>query len=164
MDLVAILGRGRPDCFIKTIKVESVPSYVVDYSLNLFSAPSGFINGAQGDQHEQADQRTIWGGQASRSWFLGPDMKDTELTVGLQLRHDKIDNVGLYETVNRIRTNTVRQDGITETAAGLFVEARSQWNPWLRSTLGLRHDQISADVAATGGQFNMSNGGSASAS
>lgn len=139
-------------------------AYVIDYSLNYFAAPSGFINGVQGDQHEQVDRRIIRGGQASRSWVLGPDLKDTELTVGLQLRQDKIDNVGLYDTVNRVRTNTVRQDTMTEIATGLFVEARSQWNSWLRSTLGVRRDHIAADVTPTGGRFNMSNGGSASAS
>jgi outer membrane receptor protein involved in Fe transport len=140
-----------------------VSAYVADYGLNLFSAPSGFINGPQGDQHEQEDQRTTWGGQASHSWFLGEALKDTEVTIGVQLRQDRIGTVGLYETINRVRTNTVRQDRITENAAGLFAQARSQWTPWLRSTLGLRYDRISADVAASGGQFNMANGGTASA-
>jgi outer membrane receptor protein involved in Fe transport len=139
-------------------------AYVVDYGLNLFSAPSGFISSPQGDQHEQADRRTTWGGQASRSWLLGPGMKDTELTLGLQLRHDRMGRVGLYDTVNRVRIDTVREDRITETAAGLYAEARSQWNPWLRSIVGLRHDRIEADVTPTGGAFNMSNGGSVSAS
>src|SRR6185369_3269470 len=90
--------------------------YVIDYGLNLFSAPSGFISGAQGDQHEQADQRTVWGGQASQSWLLGPNWRDTELTAGLQLRHDRIVKVGLYTTENRQRTATVREDRIEETA------------------------------------------------
>jgi len=139
-------------------------AYVIDYGLNLFSTPSGFISGAQGDQHEQADQRTTWGGQANRSWFFGPGLKNTELTVGLQVRQDRIDNVGLYSTVNRVRTDTIRQDSITETATGLFAEARSQWNPWLRSIAGIRQDHIAANATATGGQFNLSNGGSISAS
>lgn len=138
-------------------------AYVIDYSLNYFSAPSGFINGAQGDQHEQADRRTTWGAQASHAWRLGAALKDTELRAGLQLRHDRIGNVGLYDTVDRVRTNTVREDRMSETAAGLFVQARSQWTPWLRSTLGVRHDRIGADVLAIGGQFNMRNGGKASA-
>lgn len=145
------------------VGASKLSAYVIDYGLNLFSTPSGFINGAQGDQHEQADQRTTWGGQTSRSWFFGPDLKNTELTVGLQVRQDRIDNVGLYNTVNRVRTDTVRQDSITETATGLFAEARSQWNPWLRSIIGMRQDHIVANAAATGGQFNMSNGGSVSA-
>jgi outer membrane receptor protein involved in Fe transport len=143
--------------------MSKLSAYVIDYGLNLFSAPSGFINGPQGDQHEQTDRRTTSGALASRSWYLGPDMMDTEVTVGLQLRHDRIAEVGLFETVNRVRVNTVRQDHISESASGVFAQARSQWTPWLRSTLGLRYDRISADAVATGGQFNMGNGGSASA-
>ncbi|HEY0062201.1 MAG TPA: TonB-dependent receptor [Telluria sp.] len=137
----------------------NVSAYVIDYGLNLFSAPSGFINGPQGDQHEQEDQRITWGGQANQAWYLG----DTELTLGLQLRQDRIDAVGLYDTIARVRTNTVRQDRITETAAGLFAQARTHWNPWLRTTVGLRYDRIKADVAATAGQFNLANGGKVNA-
>ena len=139
-------------------------AYVIDYRLNYFANPSGFIGGPQGDQHEQEDRRKTWGGKASRSWFLGPEWKETELTVGVQLRQDRIGNVGLYDTINRVRIDTVREDAMTETATGVFVEARSQWNTWLRSTLGLRRDHIAADVTPTGGRFNMANGGSAGAS
>jgi outer membrane receptor protein involved in Fe transport len=134
--------------------------YVIDYGLNLFSAPSGYISGAQGDQHEQADQRTVWGGQGSQSWFLGPNWKDTEITAGLQLRHDRISKVGLYTTENRQRTSTVREDRIEQTTLGLFLDARTQWTDWLRTNLGLRRDQISAKATALGGQYNMDNGGS----
>jgi hypothetical protein len=116
--------------------------YVIDYGLNLFSAPSGYISGAQGDQHEQADERTVWGGQASQSWFLGPNWKDTEITAGLQLRHDRISKVGLYTTENRRRTGTVREDRIEESAVAALIEARTQWTGWLRTNLGLRRDQI----------------------
>jgi len=143
--------------------ISKISAYVADYGLNLFSAPSGFINGPQGDQHEQVDHRTTWGGQAAHSWFLGSELKDTEVTVGLQLRHDRIGQVGLYNTVNRVRTGTVREDRISEKATGVFAQARSQWTPWLRSTLGLRYDRIRAEVVATGGQLNMDNGGTTSA-
>lgn len=137
--------------------------YVVDYGLNLFSAPSGYISGAPGDQHEQADQRTTWGGQGSQSWFLGPNWKDTEITAGLQLRHDRISKVGLYTTENRQRASTVREDRIEETAIAVFLDARTQWTDWLRTNLGLRRDQISAKATALGGQYNMDNGGSTDA-
>ncbi|WP_234814970.1 TonB-dependent receptor [Noviherbaspirillum denitrificans] len=142
----------------------NVNVYVVDYRLNYFASPSGFINGLQGDQHEQEDRRTTWGGQAARTWVLGPAWNDTELTAGLQLRQDRIRNVGLYNTVNRVRTDTVREDGITETATGLLLEARNQWTDWMRTTAGLRHDRISADVSPSSGAFNMGNGGHARAS
>lgn len=137
--------------------------YVIDYGLNLFSAPSGYISGAQGDQHEQADERTVWGGQASQSWFLGPNWKDTEITAGLQLRHDRISKVGLYTTENRRRTGTVREDRIEESAVAALIEARTQWTGWLRTNLGLRRDQIYAKSTALAGQYNMDNGGSTDA-
>jgi len=137
--------------------------YVVDYGLNLFSGPSGYISGPQGDQHEQADERTIWGGQASQSWFLGPNWKDTELVAGLQYRHDLISSVGLYATENRQRTKTVREDRIDQSTISVFFDARTQWTHWLRTNLGLRRDQIRAQSNALAGEFNMSNGGTADA-
>ncbi len=137
--------------------------YVIDYGLNYFANPSGYISGLRGDQHEQADDRTVWGGEVRRSWFLGPRLMDTELSAGVQLRQDHIRKLGLYATENRQRTNTIRSDQVAETSTGLFVEARSQWTPWLRSTLGLRRDEISAKVTPTGGRFNMENGGSVNA-
>jgi outer membrane receptor protein involved in Fe transport len=136
--------------------------YVIDYGLNYFANPSGYINGLQGDQHEQADERTLWGGQVRHSWFLGPEWKDTELSVGGQLRQDRISSVGLYATENRQRTQTIREDRIRQTALAFLLDARTQWMPWLRSTLGLRRDQIDARVTPLAGQFNMSNGGEAS--
>ncbi|MBT9520371.1 MAG: TonB-dependent receptor [Dechloromonas sp.] len=137
--------------------------YVIDYGLNLFSGPSGYISGPQGDQHEQADERTIWGGQASQSWFLGPNWKDTELVAGLQYRHDLISSVGLYATENRQRTKTVREDRIDQSTISVFFDARTQWTHWLRTNLGLRRDQIRAQSNALAGEFNMSNGGTADA-
>ena len=137
-------------------------AWVVDYALNLFSSPSGFINGPQGDQHEQADDRTIFGGQLERRWFLGDRWRDTEIALGSQLRHDRIGTLGLYDTVDRERTNTVREDRVRQTATALYAQAETDWTPWLRSTAGLRYDHIQADVEATGGVFNQDNGGKAS--
>ncbi|WP_374484126.1 TonB-dependent receptor [Zoogloea sp.] len=138
-------------------------AYVIDYGLNLFSAPSGYINGLQGDQHEQADRRFIWGGDGRHAWFLGPAWRDTELAVGAHLRQDRIGKVGLYSTVDRARTATVREDRITETSLGVFAEARTQWTRWLRSTAALRRDELRADVTPLGGPYNMDNRGHARA-
>lgn len=137
-------------------------AYVIDYGLNLFSNPSGFINGPQGDQHEQADQRVVWGGQWAHAWSLGPAWRDTDATFGLQLRQDRIDRVGLYDTVERQRTRTVREDQVTQTGLGLYGEFRTQWHPRLRSIVGLRWDRLQARVKALAGEFNLDNGGSAS--
>ncbi len=137
--------------------------YLIDYGLNLFSAPSGYINGLAGDQHEQADQRLVWGGQASYGWFLGPAWRDSEITAGLELKQSRIDKAGLYDTENRRRTRIVRADRIAEDALGLALEVRSQWTAWLRSTIGLRYDRVRAEVRPLGGAFNLGNGGSAAA-
>jgi hypothetical protein len=134
-------------------------AYLVDYGLDLFSAPSGFISGPAGDQHEQVDRRLRWGGEAQRSWQQGA----SALTLGLQLRHERIATLGLYETVNRVRTATIREDRIGETAASVFASVRTEWQPWLRTTLGLRHDRIRASAEATGGVFNAGNGGDVAA-
>ena len=135
-------------------------AYLIDYGLNLFSNPSGYINGPQGDQHEQVDSRLVTGGHLVHTRFLGPEWRDTELSAGVQLRHDNIDALGLYDTVARERTKTVREDKVKQTALGLYGEARTQWQPWLRSIAGLRWDQVQMRVSPQGGEFNMDNGGS----
>lgn len=134
-------------------------AYLIDYGLNLFSSPSAFLDG----QHEQADQRLIWGGQLAKGWFLGPDWRDTEATLGLQWRQDRIGRVGLYQTTDRTRTSTVREDRVTVSALGLYGEAKTQWQPWLRSTLGVRVDNVSGKSQSLGGSNNTANGGDASA-
>jgi hypothetical protein len=134
-------------------------AYWIDYGLNLFSNPSGFINGLQGDQHEQADQRSILGGQAAQTWMLGSNWHDTQASIGMQLRHDRIGLLGLYNTEARERTNTVREDRVQQTALGLYAQAKTPWLSWLRSNVGLRLDEVSARVTPTGGAFNAGNGG-----
>lgn len=136
-------------------------AYVVDYGLNLFSNPAGFISGAQGDQHEQVDQRVTWGGQVAHTWLLDQAWFDTEATLGLQWRQDRIGSVGLYNTVDRQRTDTVREDKVWQNAIGLYGEAKTQWQPWLRSIIGLRQDALRARVTPLAGAGNMANGGSA---
>ncbi|CAG0989655.1 hypothetical protein MTYP_02214 [Methylophilaceae bacterium] len=135
-------------------------AYLIDYSLNLFSTPSGFLDG----QHEQADERITWGGQLARSNLLDWSSKETIATIGAQFRQDNIRSVGLYQTVNRDRVDTTREDKITENSLGIYTEARTQWLPWLRSTVGLRWDNLKAKVNPKDGVFNMSNGGSSSES
>jgi outer membrane receptor protein involved in Fe transport len=132
-------------------------AYVIRYGLNLFSTPSGL----QDSQHEQEDRRTTWGGMLSHRWELGPSWRDTEATVGLQFRQDRMPRLGLFQTVDRVRTETVREDRAVETAVGAYAEARTHWSAWFRSTLGLRYDQLRATVSPIGGAFNTENGGTA---
>src|SRR6185369_2044307 len=68
--------------------------------------------------------------------------------IGLQLRYDRINPLGLYETVARETVATVRQDEVKEGSAGLFAENSVQWTAWLRSVVGLRFDHYTFNVAS----------------
>lgn len=124
--------------------------YGVYYDLNLFSNFTYFLDDPdRGDQFEQSEKRFIVGGDLSRRWgglqFLG---RETEVTVGLQTRTDFIDGIGLYDTENRTRFNTTRQDDVTESSVGVFAESSVRWTPWLRTVVGVRADAFLFDVNA----------------
>lgn len=153
-------------------------AYAIDYALNLFSNFTYFLDHpTQGDQFEQEDRRQIYGGELARTWFGHLGSRDSDTTLGTQLRHDRIGNLGLYRTVGRVRSAktavevdaasglvtgtatvpaTVREDAMKQTSVGLYVENRTQWLRWLRSTAALRADfyrfDVSSGIAANSGQ------------
>jgi len=133
-----------------------IMAYAFHYDLNLFSDFTYFLNSPDGDQFEQQDNRNVAGLKASRTvsgTFLGRRMENV---VGTQLQASWID-VGLYQTVDRVRTNkvdysgdaipaTTKVDGVTEASGGLFFEDRIWWAEKFRSEFGLREDVINVDV------------------
>src|SRR6185369_12476996 len=68
--------------------------------------------------------------------------------IGMQLRYDRINPLGLFETVQRDTVTTVRQDDVKEGSTGLFAENSVQWTAWLRSVVGLRFDRYTFNVAS----------------
>jgi hypothetical protein len=131
-------------------------AYVSRYRLNLFSNFTFFLDDPErGDQFEQADRRWTSGGRLShrRLGFLG--RRAVESVVGGEVRHDDIPTIGLYHTGARERLEAVREDGVGETAAGVFAESTVNWTPWLRTTGGLRADgyrfAVTSNVAANSG-------------
>jgi len=77
---------------------------------------------------------------ASESWtteLAGFSMRNK---LGVQARFDRLAPVGLYNTVERVRQSTVREDRVRESSLGLYGENTVQWLPWLRSVAGLRYD------------------------
>jgi hypothetical protein len=133
-----------------------VMAYAFHYDLNLFSDFTYFLASPDGDQFEQQDNRNVAGLKASRAFvgeFLGHRM---ETTLGTQLQDSWID-VGLYQTVDRVRTVKVDYDGIVipattkgdavdETSAALYFDNRIWWAPQFRSELGFREDFYNVDV------------------
>ena len=134
---------------------EHANAYLVKYGLNLFSTPSGFLDG----QHEQEDRRTISGGAVSHRWYLGPSWVNSEIAVGAQVREDQMPRIGLFRTENRQRSSIVRQDALDQWGAGAWLEAKTPWTSWARSTVGVRYDQASAHVRSVGGPLDAANGG-----
>ncbi|ACT48811.1 TonB-dependent receptor [Methylotenera mobilis] len=130
-------------------------AYLIDYQLNLFSTPSGLLDG----QHEQADKRLTWGGQVAREQDIRLAGKNSILDLGLQLRHDRMSELGLYQTSNRVRNSTTRSDAVNQTGLGLFTNLNTQWTDWLRTNVGLRWDGIKSEINNKGGEFNINNGG-----
>ncbi len=126
------------------------------YDLDLFSNFTYFLDSPQGDQFEQQDQRGVGGMKASQTWYGDIFSRDMENTVGLHIRSDSIKN-GLFQTVNRQRTDkvdyngetisgTTRADDVWETSLSPYVENKVQWAEKFRTVCGLRMDYYHFDV------------------
>ncbi len=131
-------------------------AYAIKYKLNLFSNLTYFLNHPidandpiKGDQFEQADDRNIFG--LEPSWTLTGKWDERQFVnkFGLQLRRDNIGNVALYDTVARQRFNTVREDKVNQTGAGLYYENSVQWDNVFRTVAGIRADFYRADVTSS---------------
>ncbi|HEY9192072.1 MAG TPA: TonB-dependent receptor, partial [Methyloversatilis sp.] len=118
-------------------------SYLLENPVDLNPA------GIAGDQFRQSERRTVFGMATSRSWDASPAGLPMTTTLGLQLRHDRLDPVGLYATVARSTVATVQQSRVRQTSVGLYGENALQWTPWLRSVAGLRADHFDFDVASS---------------
>ena len=122
--------------------------YALQYDLDLFSNFTYFQNHVQGDQFAQSDHRTAIGGAVARSWLGVWGDRAMVNTLGMQLRQDRI-RVGLFNTQARVTDNvngTVRDDTVQQTQAGIYANQELTWSPWLRSSVGLRADQLNAHV------------------
>jgi outer membrane receptor protein involved in Fe transport len=116
-------------------------AYLVRSRLDLFSNFTyALANPDGGDQFQQSERRTLAGLNVTQSRTADWGGLAVRNKVGLQVRQDRLDPVGIYTTVARVRTGTVLEDRVRETSAGLYVENVAQWRPWLRSVAGLRYD------------------------
>ncbi|MCL4819118.1 MAG: TonB-dependent receptor [Vicinamibacteria bacterium] len=139
--LVAAWQRGAPRSLTR------VEGYVSRYGMNLFSNFSYFLGDPEnGDQFEQRDDRWLAGFRANRTWVLGSGLRQTELTAGLQARHDDIAPVGLYLTRARERLATTREDQVRQSSGAGYVQADTWWNDTVRTVVGLRGDLYAFDV------------------
>jgi len=124
-------------------------AYWIKYRLQLFSNFTFFQDDpANGDQFEQYDSRKVMGISPNWFWTGTPGGVESVVKIGLQLRRDNIDRVGLYSTLARQRLSTTREDTVRERASGLYIESTQQWTEKFRSVVGLRADFYNMDVAS----------------
>jgi hypothetical protein len=98
-------------------------AFASKYRLNLFSNFTYALDDPEhGDQFEQADRRWVTGGRLAQTRKTQWGGRIGETTYGVQLRNDDIPLVGLFHTEGRERLSTTRQDAVTQSSAGLFVE------------------------------------------
>jgi hypothetical protein len=123
--------------------------FVLRSTLNLFSNFTFFLDDPEnGDQFEQAEQRVAAGGRVTYrrlGHFLD---RHTESAVGVQVRHDWLDPVGLYRTVARQRLSTTREDEVGQTMAGVYAQTEVEWTRTLRTTFGVRADRYQFAVTS----------------
>ncbi|WP_420464540.1 TonB-dependent receptor [Panacagrimonas sp.] len=123
-------------------------AYALDYRMDLYSNFTYFLADAvNGDQFRQFDDRRVYGLNAHRHWAL-PTAVQADLRLGVQLRHDDIDRVGLYLTRARAPLDTVREDAVRESSVGVYLSSTQRWTDWLRSEVGVRGDVYRFDVDA----------------
>lgn len=124
-------------------------AYAIKSELDLWSNFTYFLNDPiNGDQFEQVDERWIYGSEFSRHWHQQWGEFAVEHVVGVQLRYDDIGEVGLFNTQQRQRLSTVRQDAVQQGSAALFSQSTLQLNSDWNAHLGLRYDYFSVDVSS----------------
>lgn len=124
-------------------------AYGIAADLDLFSNFTFFLHDAQrGDQFRQTDTRLIAGGKVSHRRVGRWGGRAVQNTVGVQVRHDSIGDVGLYRTEKRQLLGSIRQDRVQQTSAAVYIQNELQWTSWLRTLNGLRLDGYRFRVAA----------------
>ena len=125
-------------------------AYAVQSSLDLFSNFTYFLtNPDDGDQFNQSEHRRMLGVNISQAWFntvAGLEMRNK---IGVQYRYDKLSPVGIYNTIARKPTSTIREDLVKEASAGFYAENSTQWLPKFRSIAGLRYDAYDFNVVSS---------------
>ena len=133
--------------------------FLLRNSLNLFSNFTYFLDDPEhGDQFEQAERRVAAGGRVTYRRLGHFFERHTESAIGLQVRRDWLDPIGLYHNAARRRLSTTREDQVGQTMTGVYGQTEIEWTRSLRTTVGARADWYQFDVES----HNLLNSGSGS--
>lgn len=136
----------------------NINAYVIRNQLDLYSNFTYYLDDPiAGDQFNQRDQRTTLGLNVSHSLPTPLFGKNSDTTVGLQMQNDNIVN-GLFNTIARQRLSTTREDHVTESSAGLYLENNTRWSEKFRTVAGVRRDfyrfNVNSDNPVNSGKVN----------
>jgi outer membrane receptor protein involved in Fe transport len=135
-------------------------AYAIRSTLTLYNNFTYFLdNPSDGDQFSQGDKRTILGFHGNHTFKGRLGVFDSETKVGIQGRFDDID-LALTKTVERVTYADTRRDKVREDSIGLYAENTTRLTDWLRTIVGVRHDQfwanVTSDTAANSGNADAS--------
>lgn len=124
-------------------------AYALYYDFQLTSNFTYFLNDpAFGDEFQQRDRRTVYGGDFGHTFQAKWGGRDAALSFGGDVRYDAIDNVGLYQSVGGQPFAIIRQDQVDQYGVAIYADARVKLAPRVRAFAGLRSDFIGYDVNA----------------
>jgi outer membrane receptor protein involved in Fe transport len=126
-------------------KLEAL-AYLGTYRFNLFSNFTLYLNDPdRGDQIEQVDRRTFFGGRTS--YRVVHDLAGVrfDTLLGADGRNDDI-HAELWNTEGRVRESAVNSNDIHETFVGAYVNEELTPADWVRFDVGLRADLLSFAV------------------
>jgi outer membrane receptor protein involved in Fe transport len=135
---------------INALGRSQLEAYAIRSTLTLYNNFTYFLDDPSdtiGDQFSQGDKRTILGFHGSHTFKGRLGVFDSETKVGIQGRSDDID-VALSKTLQRVTYADVRRDKVREDSIGLYAENTTRLTDWLRTIVGVRHDQFSAKVTS----------------
>jgi outer membrane receptor protein involved in Fe transport len=153
--------------------ISRVNAWATRYTFDLFSNFTYFTRGCETaplpsqcegplalDQFEQTDRRKSFGITASQQYPISLWENQSALSFGTDIRRDNVSNVGLYDTFQRTRLSTIREDQARIDSTSLWAQLDAQFSQKLRGIAGLRwdHKNYSVDnvVAANSGQISAS--------
>ncbi len=116
------------------------------YCLNDYAATGACDTG---DQFKQGERRQAGGFSAAQTFFDRWGGFEVANAFGVDGRVDRIDPVGLYNTVRRATWNTVREDRVTQRSLSLWAQNETRWSEWFRSQVGVRGDAYDFTVDAS---------------
>jgi outer membrane receptor protein involved in Fe transport len=125
-------------------------AYAIRSTLTLYNNFTYFLDDPTdkiGDQFSQGDKRTILGFHGSHIFKGGLGVFDSDTKVGIQGRFDDID-VALTKTFQRATYADIRRDKVREDSIGVYAQNTTKLTDWLRTIMGVRHDQFWANVTS----------------